>query len=84
MSSGVERYVQSQRRLKPSETSSSRPRRRECGHSLGWKFIPDYATVAAPLTDLTRKTKPNQVEWTPECAAAFDQLKDSLCLSPVP
>ena len=47
------------------------------------KFIPDYATVAAPLTDLTRKTKPNQVEWTPECAAAFDQLKDSLCLSPV-
>ena len=47
------------------------------------KFIPDYATLAAPLTDLTRKTKPNQVAWTPECAAAFDQLKDSLCVSPV-
>ena len=47
------------------------------------KFIPDYATLAAPLTDLTRKTKPNQVAWIPECAAAFDQLKDSLCLSPV-
>ena len=47
------------------------------------KFIPDYATLAAPLTDLTRKTKPNQVAWTPECAAAFDQLKDSLCASPV-
>ena len=47
------------------------------------KFIPDYATLAAPLTDLTRKTKPNQVVWTPECAAAFDQLKDSLCSSPV-
>ena len=47
------------------------------------KFIPDYATLAVPLTDLTRKTKPNQVVWTPECAAAFDQLKDSLCSSPV-
>ena len=39
--------------------------------------------LAVPLTDLTRKTKPNQVVWTPECAAAFDQLKDSLCSSPV-
>lgn len=47
------------------------------------KFIPDYATLAAPLTDLTRKTKPNRVAWTPECAVAFDQLKNSLCASPV-
>ena len=45
------------------------------------KFIPDYATLAVPLTDLTRKPKNNQVVWTPECAAAFDQLKDSLCSS---
>ena len=36
-----------------------------------------------PLTDLTQKTKPNQVVWTPECAAAFDQLKEFLCSSPV-
>ena len=47
------------------------------------KFIPDYATLAAPLSDLTRKTKPNRVAWTPECATAFDQLKCSLCTSPV-
>ena len=45
------------------------------------KFIPDYATLTVPLTDLTRKTKHNQVVWTPECAAAFHQLKDSLCSS---
>lgn len=25
------------------------------------KFIPDYAKTAAPLTDLTRENKPNQV-----------------------
>ena len=47
------------------------------------KFISDYAAIAAPLTDLTRKSEPNQVVWTPECATAFDRLKNSLCSSPV-
>ena len=27
------------------------------------KFIPDFAVIAAPLTDLTRKGFPNKVEW---------------------
>ena len=47
------------------------------------KFVPDYAAIAAPLTDLTRKSKPSHVVWTPECDDAFNQLKDSLCSSPV-
>ena len=29
------------------------------------RFIPKYSTVAAPLTDLTRKNQPNVVEWSP-------------------
>ena len=44
------------------------------------KFIPDYA---APLTDLTRKSKPNRVAWTTECDRAFQELKLILCSSPV-
>ena len=28
------------------------------------KFIPNFATIAAPLTDLIRKNRPNQVVWT--------------------
>ena len=47
------------------------------------KFIPQYASIAAPLTDLTRKTAPNEVMWTPECDQAFQSLKTALSSSPV-
>ena len=47
------------------------------------RFIPDYATVAAPLTDLTRKNKPNTVAWTPDGVASFELLKKALCMAPV-
>ncbi len=47
------------------------------------KFIPNYATIALPLTDLTRKTAPNQVQWDSHCEVAFCKLKELLCSSPV-
>ena len=47
------------------------------------KFIPEYASVAVALTDLTKKTAPNQISWNPECDRAFQQLKLLLCSSPV-
>ena len=47
------------------------------------RFIPDYATVAAPLTDLTRKSAPNIVQWSEACNNAFKELKDRLCRSPI-
>ena len=47
------------------------------------KFIPDYASIAAPITDLTRKGTPNRIIWTEECDAAFGKLKTLLCSSPV-
>jgi phospholipid-translocating ATPase len=47
------------------------------------KFILNYATVAAPLTDLTKKRLPDKVNWTPECGVAFETLKGALCESPV-
>ena len=39
------------------------------------KFIPDYATIALPLTDLTKKMTPNQVRWYSHCETAFHKLK---------
>ena len=47
------------------------------------RFIPNYATIAAPLSDLTRKSLPKSVIWTVECERAFQQIKDCLCSSPV-
>ena len=47
------------------------------------KVIPQYVSLAAPLTDLTRKAQPNSVAWTPACAIAFVKLKDALCSSPI-
>ena len=47
------------------------------------KFIPEYAGVASPLTDLTRKNAPNRVKWTEKCEKAFHTLKSKLCSGPI-
>ena len=47
------------------------------------KFIPNYASVVVPLTDLMRKSAPNNVCWNKKCDEAFKKLKEILCTSPV-
>ena len=47
------------------------------------KFIPGYAEVAAPLTDITRKNAPNKVQWSGSCDKAFSMLKGLLCSQPI-
>ena len=47
------------------------------------KFVPNYTTIATPLTDLFRKKRPENVVWTNECEQAFQQLKTSLAAPPV-
>jgi len=44
-------------------------------------FIDDYATIAAPLTALTRKY--NRFHWSAECLAAFRTLQQRLTTAPV-
>lgn len=41
--------------------------------SISGRFIKDFAKIARPLLDLTKKDA-----WTPECQAAFDKLKAHL------
>ena len=45
------------------------------------KFIPNFAEIAAPLTNLTRKFQ--KFEWSSSCQKAFDTLKKSLTTAPI-
>ena len=47
------------------------------------KFIPSYASIATPLSDLTKKRNPQVLNGGPECEEAFYRLKEALCVPPV-
>jgi hypothetical protein len=47
------------------------------------KFLKNFATRAAPLYDLLKKSAPEKVIWSPECEAAFHDLKSALTSTPV-
>ena len=47
------------------------------------KFIPNFSAIAAPLSDLTKKGKPNKLEWTDSQEKAFGTLKSCLAKSPI-
>ncbi len=46
-------------------------------------FIPNFSSLAAPLTDLTRKGQPECVIWGPEAEKAFQRIKSALTEEPV-
>ena len=46
-------------------------------------FIPNFAAIAVPLTDMTKKGKPNHVEWSEAAERAFITLKESLIKDPI-
>ena len=45
------------------------------------KFIPRFADIARPMTNLMRQDTP--FEWTIQCQASFEMLKDALITSPI-
>lgn len=47
------------------------------------QFVPHFAIIAAPLTDLTSKRCPQQVKWDANAEAAFQKLKDIITEMPV-
>lgn len=49
------------------------------------RFIPRFASIAAPLTDLTRGVGPKKrpIVWTADCQASFDRIKELLSSAPV-
>ena len=47
------------------------------------RYIQNYASIAAPLSDLTRKCMPDKIVWTDQTQQAFDTLKTALTSSTV-
>ena len=48
------------------------------------KFIPNFSEIAAPLTNLTKKDRPNRVkDWLSHHEIAFQTLKSRLTSSPI-
>ena len=45
------------------------------------KFIPKYSDIAKPLTELTKQENP--FNWTEQCQASFDLLKEYLLKEPI-
>lgn len=47
------------------------------------KFIPNFACIAVPLTDLTKKGQPNKVIWERSHEHAFGTLRNALIKFPI-
>lgn len=47
------------------------------------KFIPHCAEIMAPLSDLTKKLSPGNVEWNEKLENSFMQLKEELAKAPI-
>lgn len=47
------------------------------------QYIPDYATIAAPLYELIKKSQPNNVRWEICHQDAFEKLKEALSTRPI-
>lgn len=48
-----------------------------CGYYR--EYVRNYAEMARPLTELTRKRGPNKIPWPAEAERAFERLKAALC-----
>lgn len=47
------------------------------------RFVPHFATIAAPLTDALSKGTPAELQWTTAMEAAYTQLKHCVSSAPV-
>ncbi len=47
------------------------------------RFIPDYAIIASPLSDLTRKLAPNLVQLSEQAKSSVRKLQTLFCSSPI-
>ncbi|KAJ8026225.1 hypothetical protein HOLleu_34017 [Holothuria leucospilota] len=47
------------------------------------RYIPNFAMIACPLTDLTKKGEPNNINWSESQELAFHTLKEKITNPPI-
>ena len=47
------------------------------------RFVPHFATIAEPLTELTKAKNPDKAKWSDRCERAFCKLKELLLTPPI-
>jgi len=47
------------------------------------KYVPNFAVIAAPLSDATRKGNPNEIAWNDSRDKAFQELKRRISTPPM-
>ena len=47
------------------------------------KFIPNFAQLLKPITDLVKKNKPNKVQWNEQCSGSFEKIKTLFSSEPI-
>jgi hypothetical protein len=47
------------------------------------RYVPNFATLTAPISDLTKDSKSRSVSWTPACEEALRQIKTVFSCTPV-
>ncbi len=46
-------------------------------------YIPQFSSIAQPLTELTKKFQSNTIDWKPEHQKAFDKIKELIASKPI-
>jgi len=81
---GSGRYGVDPKKVQCVENMKIPTTKREVRQLLGFfsyfrTYIKDFAEVAHPITELTKKYVPNQIKWTDDHQQAFVRLKECLC-----
>ncbi|GFT93745.1 retrovirus-related Pol polyprotein from transposon gypsy [Trichonephila clavipes] len=78
------RHSPDKERIKASQNLQAPTTKKQLRSALGLcnfyrQYIPNFAKIALPLTELTKKKVPNEIPWSKEAENAFKELKIALC-----
>ncbi|GFW40140.1 retrovirus-related Pol polyprotein from transposon 297 [Trichonephila clavipes] len=81
---GSGRHSPDKERIKAIQNLQAPTTKKQLRSALGlWNFyrqyIPNFAKIVLPLTELTKKKVPNEIPWSKEAENAFQELKTALC-----